>query len=142
TRSRVPTTMTVATSRVGVRRSLIFHVSASTHMAGLNGVAKDVGRGPRRQKSPRTVAAPADASAPKLLSCFNGQGRNRTADTRIFSPLLYQLSYLAEAQKVSRSACRPQADVPSAAIPWRRLSRMAPRLRHYKRPRRARRLGT
>jgi hypothetical protein len=26
---------------------------------------------------------------------FNGQGRNRTADTRIFSPLLYQLSYLA-----------------------------------------------
>ena len=28
----------------------------------------------------------------KLLG---GQGRNRTADTRIFSPLLYQLSYLA-----------------------------------------------
>ena len=26
---------------------------------------------------------------------FSGQGRNRTADTRIFSPLLYQLSYLA-----------------------------------------------
>ncbi len=25
----------------------------------------------------------------------HGQGRNRTADTRIFSPLLYQLSYLA-----------------------------------------------
>ncbi len=25
----------------------------------------------------------------------DGQGRNRTADTRIFSPLLYQLSYLA-----------------------------------------------
>jgi hypothetical protein len=24
-----------------------------------------------------------------------GQGRNRTADTRIFSPLLYRLSYLA-----------------------------------------------
>ena len=24
-----------------------------------------------------------------------GQGRNRTIDTRIFSPLLYQLSYLA-----------------------------------------------
>jgi hypothetical protein len=24
-----------------------------------------------------------------------GQGRGRTADTRIFSPLLYQLSYLA-----------------------------------------------
>ena len=25
----------------------------------------------------------------------SGQGRNRTGDTRIFSPLLYQLSYLA-----------------------------------------------
>ena len=25
-----------------------------------------------------------------------GQGRNRTADTRIFNPLLYQLSYLAD----------------------------------------------
>ena len=26
-----------------------------------------------------------------------GQGRDRTGDTRIFSPLLYQLSYLATA---------------------------------------------
>ena len=26
----------------------------------------------------------------------NAQGRNRTADTRIFSPLLYRLSYLGE----------------------------------------------
>ena len=26
----------------------------------------------------------------------NGQGQNRTADTRIFSPLLYRLSYLAK----------------------------------------------
>ena len=29
----------------------------------------------------------------------NGQGQNRTADTRIFSPLLYRLSYLAEQLK-------------------------------------------
>lgn len=28
---------------------------------------------------------------------FGGQGRDRTGDTRIFSPLLYQLSYLATA---------------------------------------------
>jgi hypothetical protein len=28
-----------------------------------------------------------------------GQGRNRTTDTRIFSPLLYQLSYLAVPRK-------------------------------------------
>ena len=30
------------------------------------------------------------------LSEFGGQGRDRTGDTRIFSPLLYQLSYLAD----------------------------------------------
>ena len=29
-----------------------------------------------------------------------GQERDRTADTRIFSPLLYQLSYLATAERV------------------------------------------
>ena len=29
------------------------------------------------------------------VSSTHGQGQNRTADTRIFSPLLYQLSYLA-----------------------------------------------
>ena len=33
---------------------------------------------------------------PYASLCFlGGQGRNRTTDTRIFSPLLYQLSYLA-----------------------------------------------
>ena len=31
----------------------------------------------------------------ELLDPDGGQGRNRTTDTRIFSPLLYQLSYLA-----------------------------------------------
>ena len=31
---------------------------------------------------------------PKSVKC--GQGRSRTADTRIFSPLLYRLSYLAK----------------------------------------------
>ena len=39
-----------------------------------------------------------------------GQGRNRTADTRIFSPLLYQLSYLATlgcAREAARRICRP-----------------------------------
>ena len=29
--------------------------------------------------------------------CGGGDGRNRTADTRIFSPLLYQLSYITVA---------------------------------------------
>ena len=31
----------------------------------------------------------------QVFDLYGGQGRNRTTDTRIFSPLLYQLSYLA-----------------------------------------------
>ena len=34
---------------------------------------------------------------------FGGQGRNRTIDTRIFNPLLYQLSYLAVCRKRARN---------------------------------------
>ena len=33
-----------------------------------------------------------------------GQGRNRTTDTRIFSPLLYQLSYLAFLRRMAADA--------------------------------------
>src|SRR6185437_14534802 len=39
----------------------------------------------------------------------SGQGRNRTADTRIFSPLLYHLSYLAEPPKLISTQQLPQA---------------------------------
>ena len=35
------------------------------------------------------------------LSRFGGLGQNRTADTRIFNPLLYQLSYRAESNIVT-----------------------------------------
>jgi hypothetical protein len=34
-------------------------------------------------------------SLSKLRCRFGGLGRNRTIDTRIFNPLLYQLSYRA-----------------------------------------------
>ncbi len=37
----------------------------------------------------------ATTAIPQLFVCKSGSGRNRTADTRIFSPLLYQLSYRA-----------------------------------------------
>lgn len=37
----------------------------------------------------------AELSVNRLLKVNGGQGQNRTVDTRIFSPLLYQLSYLA-----------------------------------------------
>ena len=34
-------------------------------------------------------------SEQRATNRIGGQGQNRTVDTRIFSPLLYQLSYLA-----------------------------------------------
>ncbi len=40
-----------------------------------------------------------------------GKGRNRTADTGIFSPLLYQLSYLATGQ--GWRTCRDSNPEPS-----------------------------
>jgi hypothetical protein len=42
----------------------------------------------------RAKSAPGDMAG--RASSVSGQGQNRTADTQIFSLLLYQLSYLAE----------------------------------------------
>ena len=39
-------------------------------------------------------------SLPKQAFSSGGQTQNRTGDTRIFSPLLYRLSYLASLEKV------------------------------------------
>jgi hypothetical protein len=36
---------------------------------------------------------------------LGGPGRNRTTDTRIFNPLLYQLSYQAKAANFSMKFC-------------------------------------
>ena len=38
------------------------------------------------------------------MSKNGAQGRDRTTDTRIFSPLLYQLSYLGDATRNTRQA--------------------------------------
>ncbi len=35
-----------------------------------------------------------------------GQGQNRTGDTRLFRPLLYQLSYLSEFSCSEKTKCR------------------------------------
>jgi Bacteriocin-protection, YdeI or OmpD-Associated len=63
----------------GRRKSYIFHILSA--------------------KRAETRAARADTAHPDCRSLENeidgGQGRNRTTDTRIFNPLLYQLSYLA-----------------------------------------------
>ena len=42
-----------------------------------------------------------------LIDKYGGQGQNRTADTGIFSPLLYQLSYLALEMKRVLNRARP-----------------------------------
>jgi hypothetical protein len=42
------------------------------------------------------------------------QGRNRTADTRIFSPLLYQLSYLGEVRRERGATYQQRAPLASA----------------------------
>ena len=79
------------------------------------------------------------AYAIRELSLY-GQGRNRTADTRIFSPLLYQLSYLAPVQPTSpttelaTSAPRKEIGVPNVAAPhepvYPRYSRFRDRAPH------------
>ena len=44
-------------------------------------------------------------SAFVCYTLVNGQRQNRTADTRIFSPLLYRLSYLAICSSISPYSC-------------------------------------
>ena len=44
----------------------------------------------------------------------NGEGRNRTGDTTVFSRVLYQLSYLAAPRSVATSLPGNQPPVPDA----------------------------
>jgi hypothetical protein len=64
------------------------------------------------------------------------QGRNRTTDTRIFSPLLYQLSYLgrpsAGAGRLYRKRCVPCPATPSFAASGAFLAELGSH--SYKRP--------
>ena len=41
-----------------------------------------------------------------MLLPYSGANGNRTSDTRIFSPLLYQLSYGTNAQRFSNCGCK------------------------------------
>ena len=64
-----------------------------------------------RQKRRRPALWPSVlARESALRSNPYGQGQNRTADTRIFSPLLYQLSYLARERptRLNLTAYRPR----------------------------------
>ena len=55
-----------------------------------------------------------------LLKNLGGLGRNRTTDTRIFNPLLYQLSYQATRSETI-AACSPQTAGFAAKQVWRRV---------------------
>ena len=48
-----------------------------------------------------------------IRALFGAQNRNRTSDTGIFSPLLYQLSYLGKSQ-AGTGRLRPDGDAEGA----------------------------
>ncbi len=59
--------------------------------------------------SKRKTASPANRATDHFLVQYHGaEGQTRTADTRIFSPLLYQLSYLGTAVHRLRRRVRVQ----------------------------------
>ena len=60
-----------------------------THVSSLEGWCSTIELHPQRNM--RGLGCQSGFLRP---SVFNAQSRNRTSDTRIFSPLLYQLSYL------------------------------------------------
>ncbi len=55
----------------------------------------------RRHEDFQSSALPTELPGHIIIIDFvdGAQGRNRTVDTRIFSPLLYRLSYLGDATK-------------------------------------------
>src|SRR5512132_4362452 len=71
---------------------------------------------PRERESAEVVLL---RRQPQRTSAENGEGRNRTGDTTVFSRVLYRLSYLAALRSVARSSLGP-------AKPAARL-RLAPR---------------
>ena len=66
-------------------------------MCGRTGVQSAVVRSPERQSLIETGRwRMENCAVPTSSGRRSGQGQNRTADTRLFRPLLYQLSYLSE----------------------------------------------
>jgi hypothetical protein len=49
-----------------------------------------------RSASDKKAGTHVISQVPAIIVKSGAQGRNRTADTRIFNPLLYRLSYLGE----------------------------------------------
>jgi hypothetical protein len=61
-------------------------------------------RQPTAAREPQRCSALAAARSSRLR--LSAQGRNRTTDTGIFSPLLYQLSYLGVLRPARRTPVR------------------------------------
>ena len=77
-------------------------------------------------KSKLSAAKPAETVQPFAGALQNGEGRNRTGDTTIFSRVLYQLSYLAAREDGSgRPAPCLSADLRRSAR-WIRRSAIRP----------------
>ena len=64
-----------------------------------------------KTEGPRSVSEASNYAC--VSKCLSGaQGRNRTADTRIFNPLLYRLSYLGKKECVyNQHLCNCQLDI-------------------------------
>jgi hypothetical protein len=70
----------------GVDQLTLQHVKLNQRASGIRGTLQHA----TRQRDDQIVSA----SHCKSSGIYGAQGRNRTTDTRIFNPLLYQLSYL------------------------------------------------
>ena len=107
---------------------------ASPHVSPLRNRTLPDGTTPYRNRHSAPTACFIGKRRAEMLDWDGGQGRNRTTDTRIFSPLLYQLSYLAGCGSRARTSGggvlnRPRAEGSSndgqreQAAPRRRLGR-------------------
>jgi hypothetical protein len=88
------------------------YASTIGHRPGDRGVPESQHERGEDRRQPRLFGL-AEILLDSLGPLFGGLGRNRTTDTRIFSPLLYQLSYQAEPRIICvglatapRRACR------------------------------------
>ena len=78
-----PSAVLIMGKAIPEKRIWVWFGYDSDHLLAINSTQQQSRPIPEKQKSP------------VFTGLFGGQGRDRTGDTRIFSPLLYQLSYLA-----------------------------------------------
>ena len=70
-----------------------------------------------RPSGPKPDALPSCAMLRKSI-LHGGQRQNRTADTRIFSPLLYRLSYLADKGLLRFTLCQDPTLIKADLLFW------------------------